>query len=483
LKNGKEYILIVDDEESIRALLVSRFTKLNYEVVSVSSAIEARGLVNTSSAFDVIISDIKMPGLDGISFLAWLRDSGIHIPLILITGFADKDSAVSAVRSGAFDYIEKPFDVDELVRSVGSAFELVKTRREKEDNLKDLSRKVDALQRQAAKHEFVGSSDIAGAIRTMINKVAAYDSTVLITGPSGSGKEVVANLIHDKSSRGSKGAFIAVNCASIPSELLESELFGYEKGAFTGANIRKQGLFELAHHGTLFLDEVGDMEPALQAKVLRVIETRTFRRLGGKDEQDSDVRIISATNRDIKAMIEEDKFREDLYYRLNVVGINLPGLCERGNDILEITNYFIGQFRGTMKKNIKGIDAQVEKLFLSYPWPGNVRELKNVIERAFIMSDIDVIDISAISMDNFAASYTGSNHIDTKDNPESSFGGAFKKAKEDAISSFESNYLKAILKEHNGNVSEASLRAGIDRSNFLRLCRKHNIKAEEFRRQ
>lgn len=489
MKNNKEYIVVVDDEESIRTLLATRFSKLNYEVAAVSSALEARGLVSTGSNIDLIISDIKMPGLDGVSFLAWLRENSIQIPLILITGFSDKETAISAVKTGAFDYIEKPFDVDEMVKSVEAALEQVRNKREKEDNLRELSRKVNTFERLAPKHEFIGSSPISKNIKDMIKKVAVYDSTVLITGPSGSGKEVVAHLIHDNSSRSGKGTFVAVNCASIPSQLLESELFGYEKGAFTGASIRKQGLFELADQGTLFLDEVGDMEPALQAKVLRVLETRSFRRLGGKEEQESDVRIISATNRDIKSLIEEEKFREDLYYRLNVVSINLPGLCEREDDVLEISKFFIEQFSRTMKKTIKGINEEVQKLFTSYSWPGNVRELKNVIERAFIMTDADIIDASAISIDSLdftSSQSTGTEHGHSNghDNADKNFSSSdtFKKAKEDAVVSFEYNYLKSILQENQGNVSEAASKAGIDRSNFLRLCRKHGIKAEEFRK-
>ncbi|MBN1113770.1 MAG: sigma-54-dependent Fis family transcriptional regulator [Oligoflexia bacterium] len=485
-QNGR--VMVVDDEDVVREVLYGRFIKLGYDVIAVSGAVEARGILS-SGGVDVIISDIKMPQLDGVSFLKWLSENGFKIPLVLMTGYSDKETAIAALKAGAYDYIEKPFDTDEVVSSVESALELSRLRAEKEELLKrlsvdneNLSRKVSAYEHGDFEKEFIGSSAEAGRIKEMVGRVSSYDSTVLITGSSGSGKEIIARLIHAKSDRSRTGAFIGVNCAAIPTELLESELFGYEKGAFTGATTKRQGLFELAHRGTIFLDEIGDMELALQAKVLRVLEDKKFRRVGGRDELETDVRVIAATNRNIQEMIEEGSFREDLYYRLNVFNISLPGLRDRGNDVLEIADYFVEYLNSKMKKSIKGFSEDVKKAFLAHDWNGNVRELRNVIERAFIMCDGDEISTDHIELAAFSgyspsvsssAAFSGINPRDYK--------AGFRSAKDDAIRIFEIEYIKNLLQSTGGNVTQAALASMMDRSNFLRMCRKYNIKPEDFR--
>ncbi|MBT1075368.1 sigma-54-dependent transcriptional regulator [Geobacter grbiciae] len=379
----KTKILVVDDEHLIRWSLEQNLKKQGYEVVSAGNGEDALRLARDEQP-DLVLLDIQLPGISGLDVLEKIKEHDEEIIVIMVTAHGALETAVHAMRLGAFDYINKPFNLDEMAIVIRKALET-----------SDLRREVQRLRGEQAKK--FGTPDIIGASRHMKNvldmmeKVAKSDaSTVLVQGESGTGKELVAKWIHYKSARAER-PFVAINCAAVPATLLESELFGHEKGAFTDAKAMKKGLFELADGGTVFLDEIGDMELGMQAKLLRFLEERTFRRIGGTKSFSVDVRIISATNRDLIKAIEEKSFRNDLYYRLQVIPIYLPPLRERREDILTLTNYFIEQFNVEFNKHVTGISKMAEKLLLDYTWPGNIRELKNVIERAIILGNDETL--------------------------------------------------------------------------------------------
>jgi len=379
----KTRILVVDDEHLIRWSLEQNLKKQGYEVVTAGNGEDALRIVREEQP-DLVLLDIQLPGISGLEVLEKIKETDEEIIVIMVTAHGTLETAVHAMRLGAYDYINKPFNLDEVAIVIRKALET-----------SDLRREVQRLRGEQAKK--FGSPDIIGSSRHMKNvlemmeKVARSDaSTVLVQGESGTGKELVAKWIHYKSSRAER-PFVAINCAAVPATLLESELFGHEKGAFTDAKAMKKGLFELADGGTVFLDEIGDMEMGMQAKLLRFLEERTFRRIGGTKSFSVDVRIISATNRDLMKAIEEKAFRNDLYYRLQVIPIFLPPLRERREDILTLANYFIEQFNVEFNKHVTGISKMAEKLLLDYTWPGNIRELKNVIERAIILGNDETL--------------------------------------------------------------------------------------------
>nr|WP_246551666.1 sigma-54 dependent transcriptional regulator [Geobacter hydrogenophilus] len=375
--------MVVDDEHLIRWSLEQNLKKQGYEVVSAGNGEDALRIVRDEQP-DLVLLDIQLPGISGLEVLAKIKEHDEEIIVIMVTAHGALETAVHAMRLGAFDYINKPFNLDEMAIVIRKALET-----------SDLRREVQRLRGEQAKK--FGSPDIIGSSRHMKNvldmmeKVAKSDaSTVLVQGESGTGKELVAKWVHYKSARAER-PFVAINCAAVPATLLESELFGHEKGAFTDAKAMKKGLFELADGGTVFLDEIGDMEMGMQAKLLRFLEERTFRRIGGTKSFSVDVRIISATNRDLIKAIEEKSFRNDLYYRLQVIPIYLPPLRERREDILTLTSHFIELFNAEFNKHVTGISKMAEKLLLDYTWPGNIRELKNVIERAIILGNDETL--------------------------------------------------------------------------------------------
>src|SRR5437016_10474331 len=370
-------ILIVDDERSIRELLEIFLKKEGFEVKSAPSALEGLNQVKTSD-FDLIISDIKMADMSGIDLLRELRTTGFNGQFILLTAFASAETAIQALKMGAFDYILKTENfMEELKLVVQNALE---SRRLREENtyLKREFKKVHGM------GNLIGKSKKMQELFKMIEVVSATNSTVLITGESGTGKELVAKAIHLNSPRAEE-AFVSVNCGAFTETLLESELFGYVKGAFTGATANKKGLFEVADKGTIFLDEVGDTSVAMQVKLLRVLQERTLRRVGGTEEIPIDVRIIAATNRNLSEMVAENKFREDLFDRIGVIRLGLPPLRHRRDDIPLLANYFLAKLNATMGKKVDRISDEALKKLESYDWPGNVRELENAMERAFIL--------------------------------------------------------------------------------------------------
>lgn len=368
-------ILIVDDETSMREFLSILLSREGYAVETAADAKEALALLAERS-YELIISDVRMPGLDGITLLKQVKQSWPNTAVLMVTAFSATEDAVEAMKLGAYDYLTKPFKVEELKVLVRNALEKL-----------DLTSENLRLRKEVRDRfsGFIGKSRVMRELYTLIEKVAASSSSVLVVGESGTGKELAARALHDYSPRRNK-PFVAVNCGAIPETLIESELFGHKKGAFTGAIADKQGLFEQAERGTLFLDEISELPLMLQAKLLRVLQEREFRRVGGSDSQKSDVRIIAASNRDLDEQLREGTFREDLYYRLNVIMLKMPPLRERSEDIVPLVEHFFRKFTG---KEPCGPVATPEalKIIMSYPFPGNVRELENMVERCTVFGE------------------------------------------------------------------------------------------------
>jgi two-component system response regulator AtoC len=378
-------ILIVDDEKTQRDMLAGFLEKEGYSVATAESGFEAIKLCE-EKYFEVALIDLKMPGMDGIELLQKLKDKNPEIQAIMITAHGSVETAVEAMKLGAYHYVNKPINLDELKLNIKKALENYHLLAENKYLKEELEEKYKDVQ-------IIGGSKAIKEVLSTVSRVAKSKSTVLIRGESGTGKELVARAIHTLSDRADR-RFIPVSCAALPETLLESELFGHEKGAFTGAIKRKEGRFELADGGTLFLDEIGDISLETQIKILRAIEFQEFERLGGKETLKVDVRITSATNQDLERKINEGTFREDLYYRLNVISIFVPPLRERKEDLMLLVDHFIKKANQKCGKTIKGITTEVKDIILGYDWPGNVRELENVIERGVVLSRTEVIDES-----------------------------------------------------------------------------------------
>ena len=368
-------IIVIDDEKLIRWTLEQHLVKEGYDVVTAESAEKGLELINEDPP-DVVLLDNRLPEMTGLELLEKLNVQERGLLVIMITAYGMVEAAVKAMKLGAYDYITKPFNLEEITFVIRKALETGSLRNQVKQLRQEATSRVDAI---------AGECDEVVKVKNLILRIAKSDATtVLIQGESGTGKELVAKALHYSSARADK-PFMAINCAALPETLLESELMGYEKGAFTDAKASKKGLFELADGGTVFLDEIGDMHIGMQAKLLRLLEERTFRRVGGVKDINVDVRVVSATNQDLAKAMSEGRFRKDLYYRLQVVPIDLPPLRDRGRDILLLARNYIGYFNRECHKNVRGISKEAEQILLSYAWPGNVRELKNVIERAMIL--------------------------------------------------------------------------------------------------
>lgn len=379
----KHKILVVDDEHLIRWSLEQNLKKQGYDVTQAASGEDALALVSEDSP-DIVLLDIQLPGINGLDVLEKIKEIDENIIVIMITALGVVETAVKAMRIGAHDYINKPFNLDELAIIIKKALETGELKKEVAHLRSEQSKKFGLS-------NIIGGSRHMASVLGMVDKVAKSDAgTILIQGESGTGKELIAKAIHYESARAEK-PFMAINCAAVPATLLESELMGHERGAFTDAKSQKKGLFEMADGGTVFLDEIGDMDPAMQAKLLRILEERSFRRVGGTKEIPVDIRIISATNQDLLALIEEKMFRKDLYYRIQVIPIYLPPLRERPDDILVLAEHFIQQFNKEFSKTVKSVSKMAGKFLVEYEWPGNVRELKNVIERAVILENEETL--------------------------------------------------------------------------------------------
>jgi len=377
-------ILVVDDEKLIRWSLKERMTREGHAVTEADSGKAAAAALEAELP-DLVLLDMKLPDADGLSILKAILQRAPELPVILITAYSTVDTAVEAMHLGAYDYISKPFNMDELAITVKRALEASALRREAREYLREQKTRFGI-------QNLVGKSRPMQEIAGLIHKVSqSQASTVLIRGESGTGKDVIARAIHIESSRATK-PFMNITCTALQETLLESELFGHEKGSFTDAKDLKKGLFELANHGTVFLDEIGDMSAPLQAKLLRVLEERTFRRVGGSQDIKVDVRIIAATNRPLEKLIEEKKFREDLYYRLNIITIDVPPLRDRAGDLPLLVRHFLERFNTEFRKSITDISGNAFQKLELHSWPGNVRELKNVIERAVLLGSGPILD-------------------------------------------------------------------------------------------
>jgi len=374
-------VLVVDDEENLRLVLKTLLRRHGYEVESAATGEEALGLVDSFGP-DVVLTDVRMPKMGGLDLLAALKAKGNDATVIVMSAYGNVDLAIDAMKAGAYDYVQKPFKHDEVVLALRKAEERESLRRENRA-LRDEIRKEHRFEDILAK-----SASMQDIFRTIM-KIAEYKTTVLVTGESGVGKELVARAIHRRSKR--SGAFVALNCGAIPENLLESELFGHKKGAFTDAVADRRGLFEEAHAGTLFLDEIGELPLGLQVKLLRVLEDEKIRRVGDSRDVQVDVRIIAATHRDLLAETKAGRFREDLFYRLNVLHVHSPPLRERREDIPLLIEHFLARNNARLGTSVRGLDTEARRLLFEYAWPGNVRELENTIERAMVLSEGDII--------------------------------------------------------------------------------------------
>jgi len=375
------HLLVVDDDQGMREFLEIMLAKEGFAVTVADSGDKALALCR-KNAFDLIVTDIRMPKMDGIEFLRRVKDLNPDLPVVLITGFASAETALSAMKEGAYDYVEKDFQIEDLMKVIRNALDQKGLNHE--ERLTKDSRDVVSFGQMMSKNKAMIK------IFNMIKKVAETTTNVLILGESGTGKELVARAIHEQSPRKNM-PFVVINCGGVPENLLESEFFGYMKGAFTGAYADKPGLFELARGGTIFLDEIGELPPFLQVKLLRIVQEKTFRRVGGAEDIRVDVRIVSATNRDLDEKVREGAFREDLFYRLNVIPIELPPLRSRREDIPILADFFIEKYSLLFAKQIKQISIYALELLMDYPFPGNIRELENIIERSVALESSNII--------------------------------------------------------------------------------------------
>jgi len=460
-------ILVVDDEEIIRLSCQRVLTEEGYEVQTRPSGPEALRLL-AEELFDVAIVDLKMPGMDGIEVLQAIKRDYPHIPVIMITGYATVESAVEAMKSGAFDYLPKPFTPDEVAVVVKKALE---TRSLILENIYLRGE----IQAKYGFENIIGTSKKMQEIYRLIGKVAPTNSTVLITGESGTGKELIARAIHFNSQRKER-QFVPVDCAVLSENLLESELFGHVKGSFTGAVVTKPGLFEVADGGSLFLDEIGNISLAMQSKLLRFIQEREFTPVGGTKLKKVDVRLVAATNSDLQEKIKEGAFREDLFYRLNIVPISLPPLRERKEDIPLLAMHFLKKYCQEMGKNPKAFSQMAMEMLMHYPWPGNVRELENIVERAVVMTEEDTILPQHLPLPMQERS-EGLTFAVPKTNEE--LRELKRHLRDKAVEEAERLFVLDALSRNDWNVTRSAKDVGMLRPNFQALMRKHNIRSAE----
>ncbi|HBO84819.1 MAG: Fis family transcriptional regulator [Deltaproteobacteria bacterium GWC2_42_11] len=449
-------IMVVDDEDSIRRSLSGILKDDGFEVILAKDGAEALKKIAVNKP-DLILLDIWMPGMDGTEVLREIKDRYPSVAVIMISGHGNIETAVKTTKMGAYDFIEKPLSLDKVVLTINHALE--HKRLEEENN---------ALRSDIKKHyNIIGKSKAIEAIRSQIERVASSNSWVLISGENGTGKELVARNIHLLSSRKDK-PFVEVNCAAIPEELIESELFGHERGAFTGAVSQKTGKFELADGGSIFLDEIGDMSLRTQAKVLRVLQEQKFERVGGTQTIEVDVRVIAATNKNLLEEIQKGSFREDLYYRLNVIPFHIPPLRERREDINMFTEYYLQEFERETTKGKKEVTKDAVALIERYNWPGNVRELKNLIERLVIMTPSDIITPADLP------SYITTDAVEEIQQITSQAKDTLKEARKD----FEREFILKKLEEFGGNIAKTADAIGIERSHLYRKIKDYGIEAK-----
>ncbi|RLB39757.1 MAG: sigma-54-dependent Fis family transcriptional regulator [Deltaproteobacteria bacterium] len=446
-------VLVVDDELSILQSLEGILSDEGYEVICAASGREALEKIKETMP-DIVLLDIWMPEMDGIETLVKIREISPQIQVVMMSGHGTIETAVKATKLGAYDFIEKPLSLEKLLLTINNALEY-----------HSLEQEVTLLrEKDRKKYEITGNSSAIRELKKQIMVVAPTDAWVLISGENGTGKELVAHMIHRLSKRAHK-PMVEVNCAAIPEELIESELFGHEKGAFTGASTMRKGKFDLAHEGTIFLDEIGDMSLKAQSKTLRILQEQKFERVGGSRTIKVDVRVIAATNKDLEAEIQKGTFREDLYFRLNVIPLRVPPLRERLEDIPQLVEEFVRDFCLTANFEPKRFSDEALSLLMSYDWPGNVRELKNLVERMMIMVPGPIIEGKDIPPPyNRAAS--------SRDRlPHVFYGDSLKDAKRE----FEKAFLEAKLKQYNWNISQTAEAIGIERSNLHKKIKAYGL--------
>jgi two-component system response regulator AtoC len=453
----KGKILIVDDDREMCEMLELGLKQHGFEIRWTTAADEALRLFNSES-FDTILTDIQMPGLSGTELCRRVAENRPDIPVIVITAFGSFDTAVAALRAGAYDFVSKPIDVDTIAFTLERA---VKHRMLLEQ-VNRLTRTVEESQRL---DELIGSSESMQKVYSMMRQVSGLDSSVLITGESGTGKELVAQALHKRSPR-KDGPFIPVNCAAMPETLLENELFGHTSGAYTSARGPREGLFVKANSGSIFLDEIADMPLALQPKILRAIEERKVRPVGSNAEKSFDVRLITATNRDLESAVEEGLFREDLYYRVNVIQIDLPPLRARGNDVLLLAQEFLRRFAAAAGKHVQSISVPAAERLLAYSWPGNVRELRNCIERAVALTQHDKIVVT--DLPEKVQTYSGSRLVVDTSNPSELI----------TMEEVEHRYIAHVLQAVGGNKTHAAQVLGFDRKTLYRKLERYRIETD-----
>ncbi|MBI5588004.1 MAG: sigma-54-dependent Fis family transcriptional regulator [Deltaproteobacteria bacterium] len=445
-------VMIVDDEKNIRDALSGVLKDEGFAVIAAGSAEEAFRKLDSEKTPDVILLDIWLPGMDGTDALKEIKVKFPDLPVIMISGHANIETAVKTTKLGAYDFIEKPLSLDKVILCVEHAMEH-----------KRLIEENTLLKSKAwAKYEIIGRSKSMAALKNDIRRAGPTNSWILITGENGTGKELVARNIHLFSNRSGR-PFIEVNCAAIPEELIESELFGHERGAFTSAVAQKKGKFDMADKGTIFLDEIGDMSMKTQAKVLRILQEQTFERVGGNEQIKVDVRVIAATNKNLTEQIAKGTFREDLFYRLNVIPFHVPPLRERTEDIPLFVEYFLKEFARETAREVLTVSKEAMDVFLNYQWPGNVRELKNLIERLVIMTPSSVITPDDIPIYLKGAAPAQARNI---------FGSMLLK---EARRDFEREFIAIKLKEFGGNIARTAEAIGIERSHLYRKIRNYGI--------
>jgi two-component system, NtrC family, nitrogen regulation response regulator NtrX len=447
---AKADILIIDDDANTLASLSRAFRLAGHEATVCDNASRALELAKTQT-FDLIFSDVVMPGKDGIALLEELKKSGIPSPVVMISGQATIEMAVRATRLGALDFLEKPISTDKLLLTVDNALRLTRLEQENRD-----------LKRRLGRHQIVWTSPAMLEVMSQVERVAPSETRVCIRGETGTGKELIARTLHEKSAR-RNGLFVSLNCAAVPAELIESELFGHEKGSFTGAAARHVGKFEQAHHGTLFLDEIGDMPLAMQAKLLRVLEEGEIERVGGDKPIPVDVRVIVATHRDLEEQVRQGAFREDLYHRIFVFPIVLPPLRERRDDIRVLVEHFAQQLAEQNGWKLKTFAREAIDALEAYPWPGNVRELRNVVERILLLNTAAVVDLAAVQRALPQSTRLLSPHVNGS-------GATEIGTLANRVDAFERETLLLELKRNHNHVTNTAKALGIERSHLYKKC-------------
>jgi len=461
-EQAKGNVLVVDDDKVVLKAVTEILKREGYRVTSVDDAVEGLA-ASKDPSIDVVMLDIKMPNLTGMDLLKAIKKDRPDVEVVMMTAFATVETAVEAVKAGAYDYLTKPFEnIDEVSLTVGKAIE----RRSLRNQTRTLG---EALAARSQFENIIGQSPQMRALFKLVETIRYSSATVLIQGESGTGKELVAKAIHYRSPRSDK-PFVAVNCSALTETLLESELFGHVKGSFTGAVSHRKGLFEAADGGTIFLDEIGDIPPATQVRLLRVLQEGEVKRVGSNDSLKVDVRVIAATNVNLAKAMSEGRFREDLFYRLNVIPVPLAPLRDRPEDIPLLAGHFLRVYAGKMSKRVTGISPQAMEALTLHRWPGNVRELENTIERAVVLTTHEVLDIGDLPPAVREAP-PGSGDVEVV----SLAHLPYAEAKKLAVRAFERRYLSALLDKNKNNISSAARSAGLDRSNFRRLLKQYDV--------